>query len=92
MLFDPAAAEDAASEIRASADQLPALLIGGVIVYLLSTLEVTLAECSATARTVLGLPSLTNPPRTNKIENYRRDLAKCGVNVQWDTGLWDQLR
>jgi hypothetical protein len=89
--IDLGAAGDHASEMRAATDELPGLLFGSLIVYLLSTLEATLADCLEVAQIVMQRPVIKKV-RNPKLENYIRALEGCGVRIGWDDEIWSDLR
>jgi hypothetical protein len=89
--IDLGAAEDHASEMRAATDELPGLLFGSLIVYLLSTLEATLADCLEVAQIVMQRPVMKKV-RNPKLENYIRELEGCGIRIGWDDEIWSDLR
>lgn len=85
-------AEEAANDrVLAAKTELPYLFFGSAIVYLISTLEATLAECLETALIVLHRPPIEKVPNP-KLENYIKALGSCGVCVDWSDDLWTDLR
>ncbi|MGW5667029.1 hypothetical protein [Micromonospora sp. NPDC003776] len=89
--IDLAAAEVYADEMLAAASELPHLFFGGLVVYLLSMLEATLAGCLEAAQIVTQRPVVKRVPNP-KLENYVRALEGCGVHVGWDDEVWAALR
>jgi hypothetical protein len=85
------AEEFAEDRILAANSELPYLFFGSVIVYLMSTLEATLAECLDTTLIVLNRPPIERVPNP-KLESYIRALDSCGVSVEWSDDLWAKLR
>jgi hypothetical protein len=90
-LLDVAAAEGAQAEMHAAAGELPLVLFGSLIVYLQSTLEITLQACLEVAQIVTERPVMTRV-RGPKLECYVQALAECGVHVSWDDETWSTLR
>lgn len=85
------AEEFANDRILAARTELPYLFFGNLIVYLMTTLEATLADCLETASIVLRKPSLGRAPGP-KLEGYVRALEGCGIYVDWSDDLWADLR
>jgi hypothetical protein len=78
-------------DMRAAIDELPPVLFGSIIVYLLSVLESTLQACLEITQLAAGRPVKTEV-RGAKLEGYLRALAVCGVEVNWDDQTWADLR
>jgi hypothetical protein len=89
--IDLAAAGDYADEMLAATGELPGLFFGSLIVYLLSTLEATLADCLEVAQIVMQR-TVMKKVRNPQLENYVRALKGCGVRVGWDDEIWADLR
>jgi hypothetical protein len=89
--IDLAAAGIYADEMVAATGELPGLFFGGLIVYLLSTLEASLADCLKVAQIVMRHP-VAKKVRNPKLENYVRTLEGHGVRVDWDDEIWRDLR
>jgi hypothetical protein len=90
--IDMAAQEGYADEMKAATDELPNLFFGSLIVYLLSTLEATLADCLELAQIVKGRRQAVRQVRNPKLENYVTALGDCGVVVSWSDEIWTNLR
>jgi hypothetical protein len=89
--IDMAAQEGYAAEMLGAADELPKLFFGGLIVYLLSTLEATLADCLEEIQIASQGPTVKKVPNP-KLENLIEALESCGVRLGLDDEIWSRLR
>lgn len=71
--------------------ELPVMLIGQVIVYLLSVLEVALSEGLAVVGNRCGVAEAV-AQKGPKLEGYVKLYSSLGVEINWSRATWRELR